>query len=191
MKKIIALILVSVCCFCGCDSMSMGAFNTEATLSNTESALPDGELSPTPYIELNAFDAKMTAHFGESKPELNQIYHGRKYDNKGTYDFGDYTVHIWVGSLDKVPRTLYLEIAETKETKDSFLRHAKEIFSVLLGGISDEEFQTIFEYADGVYVLEDPGFAGKLSLITGVMYYEQKDTSTTTLYTIKCTYKEN
>ena len=145
------------------------------------------ELLPTPYTEINSFDAKMTSYFGSDKPTITQ---GRS-TNVWIYNFGDFELEVWVNSIEQSPRTLSLELTETAPTNKSFLAQAKEIFDVLLGNISDTDFQTIMEYADGTYVLSDPGFSGKLSSITGVMYFERKMNSSETLYTIKCTYKED
>ena len=180
--------------FVGCD------FSTEAPpaeknnqtnqtedKNNTLDNNDEKELSPTPYVEINSFDEKMTSHFGSKKPTVTQ---GRG-SNVWIYNFGDFELEVWVNSYEQSPRTLSLEFTETDFTNESFLTQAKEIFDILLGNITDEDFQAMMEYADGTYVLRNPGFTGKLSSITGVMYLEQKMNSTETQYTIKCTYKEN
>ncbi|MBE6619070.1 MAG: hypothetical protein E7626_04735 [Ruminococcaceae bacterium] len=196
MKKILLTLLCTciLLAFVGCD------LSTEAPLAeknnqtnqtedknNTLDNNDEKELSPTPYVEINSFDEKMTSHFGSKKPTITQ---GRG-SNVWIYNFGDFELEVGVNSYEQSPRTLSLELAETDFTNESFLTQAKEIFDILLGNITDEDFQAMMEYADGTYVLSDPGFTGKLSSITGVMYLERKMNSTETHYTIKCTYKEN
>ena len=193
-------ILLSFLCACmllvfvGCDlstdtppDENNNQTNQTETTNNKTDDSDEKELSPTPYTEINSFDAKMTAHFGNSKPIITQ---GRG-TNVWIYNFGDFELEVWVNSYEKSPRTLNLELTEVASTNESFLAKTKEIFDVLIGDITDTDFKTIMEYADGTYVLSNPGFTGKLSSITGVMYLEQKMNSTETQYTIKCTYKEN
>lgn len=191
MKRFV-LTLLCVCVlltFGGCDfSTEPSSAETKQTGSTTTNVDSNNEqeLKPTPYAEINSFDEKMAAHFGDNKPTMAE--HGGS--NDWIYDFGDFKVEVWVGSFDKSPRTLYLELSQTDTTDENFLLHAKEIFDVLLGNITDADFQTMMEYASGTNVLNDPGFDGKLSSITGVMCFERKVNSTETLYTVKCTYKE-
>lgn len=195
MKRIF-LTLLCVCmllAFVGCDlsvdtppAENNNQTNQTETTNNTTDDNDENELLPTPYTEINSFDAKMTSHFGNSKPTITQ---GRG-TNVWIYNFGDFELEVWVNSYEQSPRTLSLELTEVAPTNKSFLTQAKEIFDVLLGNITNTDFQVMMEHADGTYVLRDPGFTGKLSSITSVMYLEQKMNSTETQYTIKCTYKE-
>lgn len=196
MKRILLTLLCAciLLTFIGCDlstdtppAENNNQTNQTGTTNSTTDDNNEKELSPTPYIEINSFDEKMTSHFGSKKPTITQ---GRG-SNVWIYNLGDFELEVWVNSYEQSPRTLSLELTETDSTNESFLTQAKEIFDILLGNITDADFQAMMEYADGTYVLSDPGFTGKLSSITGVMYLEQKMNSTETHYTIKCTYKEN
>lgn len=193
MKKILLLVLslMLVFSFVACDfsdtpETGSGNPNTNQSTPDTSTDESDkDDVSPTKYAEINNFDNKMSAHFGSKKPTITQ---GRG-SNVWHYDFGDFEVEVWVNSYESSPRKLSLELTETAINNSKFLSKSKEILEVLLGNISDSEFQTIMDYADSTYVMSDPEFTGKLSAIKGIMYLEQKMNATETTFTIKCDIK--
>lgn len=193
MKKnfILVLCLLFAFSFIACDfseTSKTGSENpstNQSTPNSSSNGSENNNLSPTKYAEINDFDNKMSANFGIQKPTIIQ---GRG-SNIWQYDFGDFEVEVWVNSYESSPRKLSLEFTETATNNSNFLSKSKEILEVLLGSISDSEFQTIMDYADGAYVMSDPEFTGKLSAIKGIMYIEQKMNAIETKFTIKCDIK--